>query len=87
MGGEKSRVMVKSNFKADQTPPAIARMFSPPVATARLGAATHIERRTSANAAAMPVPSTEIRRRLRQKLTHQLAEIDRSSRCSRRPAR
>jgi hypothetical protein len=35
MGGEKSRVMVKSNFKADQTPPAIARMFSPPVATAR----------------------------------------------------
>jgi hypothetical protein len=58
------------NFEVDQIPPAIARMFSPR-GDGAVGAAIHIERRTTANPAAVPVPSTEIRRRLpnRQKLT------------------
>ena len=38
MGGEKKPrdgYSFPDNLKADQTPPAIARMFSPPVATVR----------------------------------------------------
>jgi uncharacterized protein (DUF433 family) len=78
---------ILDNFEAAQTPPAIARMFSPAVPTAR----RVLQFALSAELQAMPRRQQFPARRRGDayridKLAHQLIEIDRALRRSRGPA-